>query len=169
MIKWDVVPSFCNASNKTKACEQELHDWLIAGLRRRITCSALYKTSALRASIAKCSMTLIPRRWPCPCLSWSRSVTLSTGKRRLPASRQAYGGSDLASGPATRPQNVGRYHLDYREKDSVSHCSIFYGKNHQNNYIQGCSVTWGSVVNLNRISVEIGWIKVGMKVITLKE
>jgi len=73
-------------------------------LRRRITCSASYKTSALRASIVKYLTIHIRKRWPYQCLLWSRSVTLWTGKRRPPHREGFDGGLALASFPATRAQ-----------------------------------------------------------------
>jgi len=101
-------------------------------LRRRITCSALYKTSALRASTVTCSTILIPKRWPCPCLSWSKSVTLSTGKRRPPAVRQVPAGSSASLSarqrvvPPIRSRQTGVVHFCGQDcSDNFDILSVF--------------------------------------------
>jgi len=80
-------------------CKQT--QWLAGLASRLITCNALYKTSALRVSTVRFSMTLIPKQWLCPYWSSLRSVMLSTGKRRPLGVRKV--GSALAFSTATRP------------------------------------------------------------------
>ena len=92
--------------------------YMMIGLRRRITCSALYKTSALRESIVMCSKILIQKRWPCPSSLWSRSVTPSTGKRRPPHGRPVVRPS-LPAQQRLRIYDL-TFNLIFHAKDSMS-------------------------------------------------